>query len=390
MSPKAFAALALATVAAVALAGWSIATRDVPLAATTVEEPLFPDLAAGLDQAAVIEAQAGDDVVTIRRDGEIWRVEQQHGFPADPERVRAVARGLAALEIVEAKTAAPDRLARLELEEPGGEEAKGRRLTLKDASGAVLASAILGKARFDVYGGGRGGLYVRRADESQAWLAAGEVDLPADAMGWVDTIVVDLTEDDMRTVTLNPGSADPIVISRASDEAINLSLDRVPEGRTADAEALARIGATLSSLAMQDVRPASAKPVPADAPAARFETRDGRVVTLRLLVEGEGEAAEHWAALSVEAPPAKAASEPAAAPAVEAGAEAAATDAASATASADASAPAEGSAGADPAAAAAKLAARVDGWTFKLPRWITERLLSSRDALLVPVEPPAS
>lgn len=387
MSPKAFAALALATLAALGLAGWSVATRDVPLAASTVEEPLFAGLVEQLDAVAVLEAQTDTGTVTVRRDGEVWRVVERDGFPADPERVRATARGLAALQVVEAKTASAERLARLELDEPGAEGAKSRRITLKDEAGAVLASAILGKSRYDVYGGGRGGLYVRRADETQTWLAAGEVDLPGDAMGWLDTVVVDLPEDEIRGVTLRAGSADPIVISRPSREVAEFALDRVPEGRTADAEGLGRVAATLSSLTMQDVKPASAKAVPADAPAARFETWDGRIVTLRLLVQGEGDAAEHWAALSVEAP--------APAPAV------AAAGPVDGTATADAATPAEAAASevaemadepvtSDPTADAAKLAKRVDGWTFKLPRWVTERLVGDRDALLAPLEPPAS
>ncbi len=364
MSPKAFATLAGAALVAVILAGWSIATRDTPLTATAVDQPLFPGLLDRLEQVARIESQTDSGVVTLRRDGDVWRVEQRDGFPADGGRVRAVARGLAALQIVEAKTAVTERLSRLELDEPGAEKAKGRRVTLKDAEGNVLAAAILGKTRYDLYGGGRGGIYVRRDGESQAWLAAGEVELPADDLGWIDTTIVDLPEYRVRKVTLGAGGPDPIVLSRA-DDTQDFSLDGVPEGRKADVGELSRVAATLASLTLQDVEPASVKPVPDDAPLARFETFDGQVVAVRLLVEGTGDAVEHWVRLTAEPPVAPA--------------PAANTQEPSATETTDA---AEAEPKPDPAAATARLAQRVDGWTFKVPRWVTDRLLVTRDDLL--------
>lgn len=378
MSPRGFATLAIAALAAVVLAGWSITTRDVPLTATEVDQPLFPGLVDRLEQVARIEAQTNSGTVTLRRDGDVWRVEQRHGFPANGNQVRSVARGLAALRIVEAKTAASERLPRLELDEPGRENAKGRRVTLKDASGSVLASAILGKTRYDLYGGGRGGIYVRRDGESQAWLAAGEVDLPADDLGWIDTTIVDLPEYRIRKVTLGAGGPDPIVLSRA-DDTQDFSLDRVPEGRKADVGELSRVAATLASLTLQDVQPAAAKPVPDDAPLARFETFDGQVVAIRLLVEGEGDAVQHWVRLTAEPPVAAA---PAPSPAASLPAEA--TDPAEPTEPADAQSQP------DPAAATARLAQRVDGWTFKVPRWVTDRLLVTRDDLLEAQTPPSA
>lgn len=378
MSPKAFATLAIAALAAVVLAGWSVTTRDTPLTATAVDQPLFPGLVDRLEQVARIEAQTSSGTVTLRRDGDLWRVEQRDGFPADGSQVRAVARGLAALQIVEAKTAASERLPRLELDEPGKENAKGRRVTLKDAEGAVLASAILGKTRYDLYGGGRGGIYVRRDGESQAWLAAGEVELPQDDLGWIDTTVVDLPEYRVRKVTLGAGGADPIVLSRP-DDTQDFALDRVPEGRKADVGELSRVAATLASLTLQDVKPAAVKPVPDDAPLARFETFDGQVVAIRVLVEGQGDAVEHWVRLTAEPPVAPA---PAASPQEPSPAEA--TDVAQATEAAEAEARR------DPAAVTARLAQRVDGWTFKVPRWVTDRLLVTRDDLLEAQTPPSA
>jgi hypothetical protein len=52
--------------------------------------------------------------------------------------------------------------------------------------------------------------------------------------------------------------------------------------------------------------------------------------------------------------------------------------------------PADAQSQPDPAAATARLAQRVDGWTFKVPRWVTDRLLVTRDDLLEAQTPPSA
>jgi hypothetical protein len=379
MSPKSFSVLLAGTVVAVGLAVWAVAEREVPAASRTVDEPLFAGLADRLGEVTAIEAEAEGKSVTVRKDGEVWRVVERGGYPADPAKVREVARALTGLRIVEAKTASADRLPRLELGDPEADKAKSRRVSLEGADGKPIASAILGKAKYGLYGGGRGGIYVRRDGETQSWLAAGEVNLPDDAMGWIDNQVVDLPERQIARVTLGAGSADPIVITRPDADKETLALDTVPEGRQADQEAMSRVTGLLEGLSMSDVRPGADKPVPETAPRARFETRDGLVVGVALLTEGEGDAAKHWVTLEVEKgqPAAEPAETPG--PAAEAATPAPAAEAAPAKV--------------EPADQAKPLAERVEelrrrlgGWQFELPSYLAERLTYDRDKLLAKPE----
>ena len=396
MSPRNFSILLLATVASVGLAGWAVVERQVPAASRTVDEPLFAGFDQRLADVAAVQVKAAGETVTLRKDGDTWRVVERGGYPADPAKLREVARAVAGLQLVEAKTASGDRLPRLELGDPSAEGAKSKLVTFEGADGKPIASVVIGKSKYNLFGGSRGGVYVRRQGEDQAWLAAGEVTLPSDIMGWIDKDVASLPEKDIVRVTLGEGGADPIVISRPEPGADKLVLDRPPETGKVDDEVLSRVASTLDNLSMIGVRKADDEPMPADAPVARFETADGIVVTVTSTVEGQGEKEEHWLAMQVaEGQPVAAPEPPAPAPAAAAApaADAAEPEQAAATPAADEAKPEEATAVAETVPPAkplaervAELKAKVEGWQFQVPSYIAERLTYGRDKMLAKPE----
>src|SRR5689334_16360397 len=166
MSPKGFAALAAVTALSLGLAGWALASRDVPVTATAQPEPMFAGLLDHLNEVATIKVSGGGkdaSALTLQKgDQGRWLVADRGGYPADAKRVRELALGLANLRLVEAKTAKPDLLPRLDLGDPAKPDAKAREVQLLDKDGKPLAAAIIGKAKYGLYGGARSGVYVRR------------------------------------------------------------------------------------------------------------------------------------------------------------------------------------------------------------------------------------
>jgi Domain of unknown function (DUF4340) len=384
MSPKGFAVLAAATAVSLGLAAWAVTGRDAPVTASAQPEPMFAGLLQSLnDVHAVKVTGGGGEPVTVRRaeGGRTWRVEERGGYPADPEKVRELALGLANLRLVEAKTASPERLPRLDLGDPAKPDAKAREVQLLGKDGKPLAAAVVGKTKYGLYGGGRAGVYVRRAGEDQAWLAAGSLVVPGGPLDMVAKEVVDIPADELGRITLGADGPSPLVASKPDRQAEAFTLAAAPpEGRTVDPEKLDRLAGTLAGLVMQDVKPLAQVPFAAEAPKARFETWDGLVVEARVTKTGEGDKSEHWVTLAA-APgePLAPAPPPAASPA------------ASGT-------PAEPAAGSAPAAAttpaakpaadrAAELKAKLDGWAFKLSEfaaarigWTLNDLLAAPDA----------
>lgn len=354
MSPKGLLVLAVVTMGAVALAAQAIVSRDLPVTTVSVDQPALPGLGERLGEVARITVVAEGKTTTVRRGERGWLVEELDGFPADPAKVQAVARSLVTARLLEPKTDRPERHARLEVEDPAGDKSKARKIVLSDAQGKEIAALLVGKTRYGLFGPGRGAVYVRRVGEPRAWLADRRIELPEEPVGWVDKEIVDLPRDSISRVVLRPGSAQEVVVALPAVDSPDLVLEGVPEGRSADKDKLDRLAGVLSGLTLQEVRAAGKIAFPADAPRARFETKDGLVVEAVVHQQGQGEEAAFWVRLE-----AKAGTAPAGEP----------------------------KEGAKPLAErVAALAARLDGWAFKLPRWTAERLVWTRDDLLQPAD----
>ncbi len=353
MSPRAVLVLASVTLGAVALAAHAIMQRDLPITAMVVDEPLLPGLAERLNEVARIEVTSEGKRATIRRTERGWVVDELDGYPVDPAKVQALARGLVAARLLEPKTDRPERYARLELDAEK-EGSRARQVVLKDGEGKTIASLVIGKTRYGAFGPGRGAVYVRRAEEARTWLADRRIEVPQEPLDWLDRQFLDIPKEAVASVVLRPGTPDEVVVSRASREETELSLRDLPEGRTADKDKLDRLQGSLASLWMQDVRSAASLPFAEDAPRSRFTTVDGLVIEAVVHKEGEGDEATFWVRFSTGTGEAL---------------------------------PGEPSNGAAPVAErASQLGARLDGWAFKLSRWSAERFTWTREDLLEPAQ----
>ena len=359
MSPKSLAILALATAASIGLAVHAVQQRDVPVRSVAVGGPMFPGLIDRLNEVREVRIVAPAGTLTVVAKDQGWGLAEKAGYPVDPAQLRGLVLAVANLELVEPKTADPERLARPELEEPGGADAKSRLLELKGAEGAPLASVVVGKSSPSLYGSSVGGIYVRRGGENQAWLAAGDLNVPGDAMLLIGHDVVDLPAEQIARVVLLPQGAPPITLARA-DATAEFTVDTaLPEGRKLDPVKVEFLTSVLSGLTASDVEPASGLPANATRHELRFETFDGMPLDLALVTVGEGDAAKHWLTVGT------AATVPAAA------------------------APAQP----ETAQSGPSLAERIgklEGWAYQVPDYLAERFTSGLDGLLAEPQPPAS
>jgi hypothetical protein len=295
MKPSSFAALAVITAFAVALALSTYATQNRWSQAQVSGAPLFPGLAAQAGKIGKIEIKQGDKAVTLARDKEGWVLADRAGYPAKPDAVRALLVKLAQVELVEGKTRSKDRYGLLELEDPAGKEAKSRLLRLVDDKGGVMAEAVIGKKRYDAFGSGKGGTYVRRPADAQAWLSNADIDAPVAVRDWVQPGILDLSSDKIAKLTVEVPGEPPLVIARDKADASKFTLVDMPDGKKlkegAGIDAIPRAAGTID---LEDVRKASGAPA-GDASTAKIEGDAGLNVTLKLAKDGE----DYW--LSVDA-----------------------------------------------------------------------------------------
>lgn len=280
MQSRTLLVLGLATVAAVAGAGWALNRQPEVRTEIATGGPLFPTLMDRVNDVTRIELVSAKGVATVARDGERWIVLQKDGYPADANLVKATVVGVAQTSIVDARTALPDLYDRIGVQDPDAKGSTSTRLSL-GAGDAPLASLILGNEA------GRGGpgqattLYVRKAGEAQSWLVRGPAErLEADPMRWVDRTVPRLPRERLASVTIRQPDGSELRLSRPSPAEPTFTATGLPEGAQPKASAIDETTGALGYLTFEDV----AKADPAwftDGTTAVYRSFDGLVLTVR-------------------------------------------------------------------------------------------------------------
>lgn len=338
IKPQQFTTLALATLASVIGAASLYAMNNRWSAGKVEGAQLVPGLIRQEKSIAAVEWVQGEKKLTLERKGEQWNVKERAGYPANAERVRALLNTLAKAELIEPKTATKERHAQLELEAPTAKDAKSRGVRVLDDKGKPLADIVLGKSRFDAFGSGKGGVYVRRASEAQTWLATGEPKGGADLKDWVTATIYELDQAKVQKVTIeHPGEA-PMVVEKndvkdAKDK-FKISV-ATPEGKKPKAGAVDQIPTGFASIDLEDVRKLEQTPSGDKVAVVKLEAEGGVNLTFRVRKDGDAQ----WLSLTA--------------------------------------AGAEGEA----KTKADELNQRHGGWEFKIPQWKADQVAKRRDDL---------
>ena len=340
---------------------------------------VFPDLKAALGDVSEVRLSRGDgSKTTLRKSAAGWTVVERN-FPADAQRVRELALGLADLKVIERKTSDPANYPKLGVEAPASPTATG-----------TLVEVVAGQKTWDlIVGKGAEGrsIYIRKPKEAASALAEPAVGVDPDQKRWVDRLLTDIPAADVHDVAVKPATGPAYLLTRAQRGDADVTLSPVPRGRKpASAMSLDGQADALLAFNFDDLR-APPSPAPAATDHATFRTFDGQVIELAGHKEGDKAfvtvTASRDAALAAQFPAAKtdAAAKPAVSPA--------APDAKPAAGkSADAAKPATPDE--TPAAhTVERLGARVAGLEFEIPLYKYEGIFKSQEDLLEKLPEPA-
>ena len=117
---------------------------------TTIEkETLFPELAEKINDVTHIEIKGSEDpgVVLQKMEGGQWALQSADNYPAQFDKIKDVVVSLSQLKILATKTDNPKLYPELGVEGTEIKNTNSLLLTLRDQSGATLASLIVGKPR---------------------------------------------------------------------------------------------------------------------------------------------------------------------------------------------------------------------------------------------------
>ena len=287
--------------AATAVAGALLLTPDATIAPPPSQAALaFPGLAARLANAAKIEVLKHDGALVIERQGDRWVLPAKAGYPVRPERVHELLTGLTELRLVEQRTANPEMLDRLGLEDPARPGATSQHLRVLDANGQVIAELILGRRRVRTQGNLPEAIYVRRVGQNQSWLAEGRLSVDSDPQLWLERDIANIPRDRVRSVTVNRTGEPELVLTRPGEPDAQLAITTPADAPAADETSLDEVGRAFEFLTFLDVRRAADVPGE-DLGEGRFQMtdnlgvrvrvhRDGEAVWIQLAAEGDDEA----------------------------------------------------------------------------------------------------
>lgn len=283
--------------ACVLLAGWLLVQELAPQEGLERHPrsglPLLEDAPRLISDISEVEVQLADESYRLVRADGGWRMDGPTGYRVRADRMGEFLKGLETLSWAEARTRDPRKLDRLGLSDPGA-GGNGAAITLRDATGDVVATFIAGH-REDT-------LYVRRRDEALAFRAGGDLPPLQGRSSWLDFDVLSIVADAIRGVELAWPNGETLTLIRAPGGGPR---DFIPGPPHSEERLVSRLAAASPALTLSRFAPVGVKP--ADAletdPVARHTTLtrdgleviatayaepDGYFVTLRAAASGEG------------------------------------------------------------------------------------------------------
>lgn len=383
MNQKTLIGLGLAAVVAV-VAALAINHSRKPVSDLSAQAgPLVPNLREHVNDVSKLGLTGANKqaLVTLERTDGGWKVAQKGGYPADVSKLREYLLKLADANLIERKTANPDRHADLGVSD----------ISNPDASGVLIAlDGLAAPVQFIVgnFDGQTNGTFVRRADDGQSWLAKGSLIPDKSASDWLRKDVADIPATRIASVTITRADGKVLRLSKQSVGQTSFVIADLPKGREPSSEFVANgPGSVLADLRLEDVAPSSEVAPDGDAIKLRYATFDGIVVDARSWLVGERRYTTFKASLdTVQAEKNIADDQQATAPAEATanqsvnGAEAAKVDPVADRAQRISALEAE----------VAHLNAAFDGWSFVLPAHKNGNIDKSIEDLLAPVETKAT
>jgi hypothetical protein len=277
--------LAGAAVLAIVLAFWLATQRAPEREGSLLAGPVLAGLGEKInDVTGVHFVGAGDrPIVTLTKSGEVWTVAERDGYPANAGKVRTALLNLVHSEVLETKTANPERYAQIGVEDLAAEDAQGVRVEL--SGNGVDMGLIIGN-----YAGQQGqGTYVRRPGEAQSLMAAGNLVPDREVGPWLRRELSDIASSRIREVELSKAGRRTLRVFKDNSGDANFKVADVPRGREVQSDYVANgLASTLSGLALEDVARDETGTTPEGVTlhTAVYRMFDGVVVTIEGWREG--------------------------------------------------------------------------------------------------------
>lgn len=285
MRQKTFLALGLATLLAAGGAGYIAYKQQTSVQTGQPFSPImFPGLGARINDVAKItiaNAKNPSGLTIFREAEDRWVLKEKNNYPVQPDMVKKTVVALSELRTLEPRTDNPELHNRIGLDPIDKPNSEAVQIKLDDSQDASLAALLVGKAPRPEAGTSprTSQVYVRRPDETRAWLAEGNLEISADPQRWLDRNMFKVVRDRLMSVETRQANGELLTISRANGNTENYQTTGLPNGAKLKTPNANGMMAGLEVLLFDDVAKASdatmSEPI-----IATIRTFDGLVVTV--------------------------------------------------------------------------------------------------------------
>ena len=212
------------------------------------------------NEIAAITIKGPENTVLLAKKPDQWVVENRFHYPADFSKIVDFVRKLKQAKIGRQFQSSEATHARLSLKSPddknAGKAGKGTKILLKDESGKLLASLLLGKPRES--GAERSfpnGHYVTLDNDSKIYLIDTHfAHLQKEPSAWLDKALLKVEDNEIKKISSLSADGGKIHYTFVRAEKGNdLEPSELPANKKVDKSALNRLARSLSSLNMEDV-----------------------------------------------------------------------------------------------------------------------------------------
>jgi hypothetical protein len=281
---------------------------------------MFDNLAGKLAGAMRIEVKRHDATLVVQRQpGDVWVLPDKANYPVRAEKLHELLAGLTELRLVEPRTANPEMLERLGLQDPMQAGSTASLLRVLDGSGTPIAELVIGRRRMRTQGNMPESVYLRRPTETQAWLAEGRLPVDADPQLWINRDIANIPHERVLKAEVEHAGEPALVLTRGDGPDAHLAVTEPAATPPLEESSLDEVARAFEYLTLTDVRAVAAMPGESLG-RARFTltdrlailaevNRDGEAVWVRLSAEGDAEAAtlnDRWRGWAYQVGPWKA------------------------------------------------------------------------------------
>jgi len=249
-------------------------------------EPVFPLLVERTNDITQVTIESRRWSVVLEKRGDTWFSIDRGDYPVRAQPISEALDAIVALTTIQAKTDNPALYNDIAVGGPGP-DTDAVLVRIAAADGTVLADGILGAVSRSIGVTPRGGLFIRRTGEAQAWLAEGTVFLPTYLSEWFDQLL-SVPGPEIGRVRIYSGDtmmfdAEKVNFTTGDYELRYLDPSYEREGIVAEDNQIRGFAQAVVSTSFDNARARDSVTVPPDARSVEFTTRDGLVLRVTLV-----------------------------------------------------------------------------------------------------------